>query len=209
MVDHLACITVQRAQTEWYHDKGLAAFAELLAGIYRKLLDRPAEFAQRAASVLGQLPAGALGKQYRHLIKSNALARLLFEEAKDVYLAAPAVFRDLLEAADGHVQALALRGLAADDDRARELAAHNLDLLQATLFRPLHRRTRLWAFRALLNSATSLENARVVCERARQALDLPDKHYPKDRLIGLLGRLLHRWPELRSGRETPVVFETK
>jgi hypothetical protein len=206
LVDALAAVTVTRAQSPWGQDKGLAAFAERLAGVYRKLLKSPGEFARRAAHVLGLLPAEAVGRNYRQLVQTNALARLLFEEARDAYLEAPAVFRDLLEASAGHVQALALRALARDDDRARASAAENLDLLQAALFRPLHRRTRCWAFRALFHAATTPANARLVHDRARQALDLPDKHYPKNRLIGLLGRLLHRWPELRSPREAPVVY---
>jgi hypothetical protein len=206
LLDHLAAVTVVRAQVPWHKDKGLIAFTELMTGIYRKLLDTPAEFARRAANVLGQLSAGAIGRNYRRLVQTNALARFLFEETRDVYLHTPEVLRDLLESPVGQVQALALRVLAHEDDRARESASRNLDVLQATLLRPLHRRTRLWAFRALLGAATTLENAQLIHDKARQALDLPDKHYPKDRLIGLLGRLLRRWPELRSGREAPVIY---
>jgi hypothetical protein len=209
VVDHLASITLIRPKPSWHRDKGLDAFTELLAEVYRKLLKTPAEFSRRAANVLGLLPASAVGRQYRQLLRTNPLARLFFEEARDVYLDAPEVFRDLLESPVGYVQALALRALARDDDRARESAARNLDVLQATLLRSLHRRTRLWAFRALLGAAVNLENARIVHDRARQALDLPDRHYPKDRLIGLIGRLLHRWPELRSAHEVPVVYECR
>jgi hypothetical protein len=37
-------------------------------------------------------------------------------------------------------------------------------------------------------------------------LRLPDKKYPKERLIGLIGGVLAAYPELRIGREVPVVF---
>jgi hypothetical protein len=101
--------------------------------------------------------------------------------------------------------ALAYRVLALDDDRARILAAGNIDLLLGTLFRPLHRRTRIPAFAALFNGATSLDLARRIHDKARQALDLPDLCYPKDDLVGLIGRLLMRWPELRGPGEHPVI----
>ena len=42
-------------------------------------------------------------------------------------------------------------------------------------------------------------------KKARQALDLPDLNYDKEALVGLIGRILHRWPELRRPREQPVV----
>jgi len=35
---------------------------------------------------------------------------------------------------------------------------------------------------------------------------LPDKKYPKEELVGLMGRALAQWPSLRSANEAPVVF---
>jgi hypothetical protein len=207
LLDYLAGLAVVRAQWPW--EGKLPAFIATLAEHYGKLLADPAEFARRAVSVLGRIPAGAIRRQYRRLVKTNSLARLLFEDGSAAYLDAPHLFRDLLEAPDGHVQALALRALARDDDRARASAAQNLDLLRAALLRPLHRRTRLWAFQAILNAATTPDAARLLHDRAREALDLPDEGFPKEELIGLIGRLLHRWPQLRGPRETPAVHEAK
>jgi hypothetical protein len=51
-----------------------------------------------------------------------------------------------------------------------------------------------------------LGSARRVLDRARQALDLPEKRYPREGLIGLCGALLRRWPELRGPREQPVIY---
>jgi hypothetical protein len=187
-----------------YAEKKHLRAAERVADDFEALAGAPAAFARRAAAVLGQIPAYSLF-DYTRLVRENRLARLLFERSPDAYLADPTALRDLLEAPEIHVQALAFRALGRDDDRARAAAAANVDLLQAALFRPLHRRTRLLAFAALENAASRPEAARRVVTRAREALALPDLRYPKEQLFGLLGRLLHRWPELRQPHEQPVV----
>ena len=107
----------------------------------------------------------------------------------------------------GGVQALAFRILGRDEPRAREVAADNADLLQATLFRPLHRRTRLLAFKALENAASRDEaTTRYVLGRMREALSLPEKRYPTEKLVGLIATVLHRWPSLRSPDEAPLIY---
>jgi hypothetical protein len=103
--------------------------------------------------------------------------------------------------------ALAYRALALDDPRARALAAQHLPLLLGTLLRPLQRSTRTLAFGALANAAGTLETARLILERARDALNLPDTRYPKERLLGLMARLLKQWPELRGPGEQPLIYE--
>ena len=60
---------------------------------------------------------------------------------------------------------------------------------------------------ALANAANSPETARLVLERAKDALNLPDVRYPKEKLLGLIAKVIHRWPELRGPREQPVVYE--
>jgi hypothetical protein len=203
LIDHLA----SRALTQlWLHKRDLAGL-ERLAGHYQQLLGAdPAAFARRAVNVLGQVPAFAIGNwSYNRLIRTNRLARLLLERSAGLHLHQPGLLRDLLEAPSIHAQVLALRALALDDDLARAAAADNLDLLLPTLLRPLHRGTRLLAFRALANAAATEGHARTVLGRAREALDLPDKRYPKEGLIGLLGRLLHAWPGLRGAGEGPAV----
>ena len=49
----------------------------------------------------------------------------------------------------------------------------------------------------------------MILDRAKDALNLPDTRYPKERLLGLIAQLLHRWPELRGANEQPVVYERK
>lgn len=165
------------------------------------------DFARRAASVLTRVPVYTLGWRYDQLIQENPLARLLLERSASSFLEDPRAISDLVEGSDIYVQALAYRVLGLDDPRAREAGVQHLSLLLATLLRPLHRRTRLLAFEALKNVAsTSLEVARKVHDRARMALLLPDQRYPKEKLVGLLGELLHRWPELQSPQERPVVY---
>jgi hypothetical protein len=114
--------------------------------------------------------------------------------------------RDLVEAAEIHVMAMAYSALGLEDDRARALAAENLPLLLGTLLRPLHRSTRMLAFRALTNAATTRENAVRVHAKAREALDLPDEKYPQEALLALIAALVDRWPELRGASEEPVVY---
>ena len=45
-----------------------------------------------------------------------------------------------------------------------------------------------------------------VLRRAREALRLPDTKYPKEQLVGLIGRVLHLRPELRGPRERITVY---
>ena len=99
------------------------------------------------------------------------------------------------------------RMLALPDPRASALAASNIEILIGTLLRPLHRKTRLAAFDALVNAARHNEAvARRVHARAREALKLPNKKYPKPELIGLIGRVLAVCPGLASEAERPVVY---
>src|SRR6185436_12659622 len=147
------------------------------------LKNNEVEFSRRAANVLGQVPAFSIWN-YNMLIRENRLARLLFERSAATYLADPRSIADLVEGAEIHVMALAYRALALDDERARTLAAQNLPLLLGTLLRPLQRETRGLAFGALSNAAITLDTARIILARARDALNLPDKKYPKEKLIG-------------------------
>jgi hypothetical protein len=179
---------------------------EVLRKYYDKLRDKPAAFARRVASVLGQLPANSIGGSYKELLANSELARLFFVGSVAALQADPRSVRDLLEAPEIHAQMLAFRVLAGEEEPARQLAAENLDLLLPTLLRPLHRKSRLVALRALANAATNPENARRILGKARQALDMPDQPYPKEHLLGLIAQLYHRWPELRGAREQLLVY---
>jgi hypothetical protein len=144
---------------------------------------------------------------YHALLRHNDLARLLFSRSLPSFLASPVAVQDLVEGSDIHVMSLAYRILAQKDARAVTLAAANLDILLGTLLRPIHRKTRLAAFAALANAARSgPEAAKRVLSRARDALKLPDKKYPKAELIGLIGAVLEVAPELAGPREKPVVY---
>jgi hypothetical protein len=207
MIDHLASRIVTRFG-RWGNVPKLLAEAETLADYYAALKPDGAAFSRRAANVLGKVPAFSIWR-YNPLIKENRLARLLFERSVSSYLADPRSLADLVEASEIHVMALAYRALGLDDPRAHEQASAHLPLLLGTLLRPMQRDTRTLAFGALANAANTVESARLILERAKDALGLPDRRYPKEKLLGLIARLLHRWPALRGANEQPVVYERK
>jgi hypothetical protein len=207
LIDFLTSRLVNRAKSYWAAGKPLEDLVPL-ADYFESLRDRdPALFASRAANVLTQVPPYTFGR-YHATLRDNRLARLLLERSLESFLDDPRALRDLVEASEIHVQHLAYRVLGLDDDRARAAASDNLDILIGTLLRPLHRATRLAAFRALANASSSLPNARRILARARDAMALPDRKYPKEQLIGLIGTIVHRWPELRQPSEAPVVYRT-
>ena len=207
MIDQLASRIVTRAG-RWGNAAKLLEDADRLTDYYAALKTNEAVFSRRAANVLGQVPAYSI-YQYNALIKANRLARLLFERSASAYLADPRSLADLVEASEIHVMALAYRALGLGDPRARDQAMTHLPLLLGTLLRPMQRDTRTLAFGAVANGAGTLESARLILERAKDALYLPDTRYPKERLLGLMAQLLHRWPELRGANEQQVVYERR
>jgi hypothetical protein len=208
LLGYLAC-QVLLAGRNPYHARNTKRAEERLLKHYQSLRSEPVVFARRLAAVLGHLPAQSLGRGYRGLLQHSALARLFFEEGCAGLLEEPRALRDLLEAAEIHVQLLALRALGQEDERARQLAADNLDLLQATLLQSMSSKSRRLAFRALANAATTLESARLIANKARQALVLPEKGYPRGQLLALLAGINRRWPALRGAQEQPVIYRSK
>ena len=205
MIDSLASRIVTRYE-RWGNAPKMVEEADRLADYYGALKADEAVFSRRAANVLSKVPAYSI-YQYNPLIKQNRLARLLFERSAASYLADPRSLADLVEASEIHVMALAYRALGLDDERARRLAAEHLPLLLGTLLRPMQRDTRTLAFNALTNAANTIETARMILERAKDALNLLDTRYPKERLLALIAKVIHRWPELRGPKEQPVVYE--
>lgn len=63
------------------------------------------------------------------------------------------------------------------------------------------------AFSALGNAAAhDRDSAKRILVRAKEAMLLPDMKYPKEALLGLIGRVMHHWPELAGTREKPVIY---
>jgi hypothetical protein len=211
LVDLLASRYITRAGWEGAFDRKaqdtMLKVAEQLAQSFQSLRGRDEVlFARRAANVLTQIPAFAI-YNFNQLLRTNELARLLFVRSFEAFLAVPDAVRDLVEGSEIHVQMLAYRVLAQEDDRARSLAVESLEILLGTLFRPLHRKTRLAAFGALASAARADPSAAArVLKRAREALRMPDKRYPKEQLVGLIAQILHLRPELRGIRERPVIY---
>jgi hypothetical protein len=185
--------------------KGSTETLDLLAAYYEGLRRDEATFARRATAVLGQVPAFAVA-QFDRTIDGNRLGRLFFLRAARGLLGDPRAITELLEAPNIYVQRLAFVALGLDDPRAGERARENLPMLLATLLRPLHRRTRLLALRALERAAEAPEAAARVVARARQALALPEKGYPREALYTLIARVVARHPSLAGPREQRVVY---
>lgn len=180
--------------------------SDIAAEKYAALKLDPPALARRAASVLTRIPGHSI-RSYDPLIRENRLARLLFERSLRSFLTVPDAVRDLLECGEIHVQHLAYRVLGLPDPRAVALAHDNLDLLLGTLLGLLHRGARLAAFAALANAASHVDDARRILARAREALVWPDARYPKEQLVGLIGRILARHPELAEPAERPVIYQ--
>ena len=205
ITDHLASRYATRgawsdAKQPGASDPVVERVADRLAGL--KLPE--ANFARRAAGILTRMPAGSI-RNYQALVHNNRLARLLFQPAPDTFLADPASVCDLIEAAEIHVQGLGYRVLALPDPRAQALAREHLDVLAGALLRPLKREARMQALRALDHAATDAATAQRVLAAARQAFSLPDAHYPKEALVGLVGRLMARHPGLAEPGQGRVV----
>lgn len=203
LLDHIASRAATRPLT--HAPKPIQEQIDLLSHYYEGLRGSPNEFAWRASQVLTQIPAYTI-YHFDNLLKTNRLARLLFERSRQTYLAVPAGVRDLLEAAEIHVQALGFSVLAQERPEAAALAKDNLDLLIPTLLRPLHRRTRILALRALARAGEGLTEAQRILPKAKDAWALPDRKYPKEELLSLIAALLHRHPSLRSEPEAPKVW---
>ena len=180
---------------------------QVLAEYYQDIRDRnDTEFARRASNVLTRVPAYTI-YDINSTLRGNPLARLLFVRSLSSYLSVPGSVRDLVEGSEINVQMLAYRILAQDDIRARALAAENIEILLGTLLRPIFRKTRLPAFDALANAARhDTATGERVLSRARDALRLPDKKYPKEELIGLIASVLAANPTLASPKEQEVVY---
>lgn len=204
--EELADYLASRYATRQHGTRGKSApdAREIAAGKYLALKLDEAAFARRAAAVLSLVPAYSIWS-YDRLIEHNRFARLLFERSLRAFLAVPAAVRDLVEGGEIHVQQLAYRVLGLDDARARAQAGESLDILFGTLLRPLHRGTRLAAFAALQNAASTEPYARLVLEKCREAFALPDRRYPKEALVGMIGKILARFPALAGADEQRVI----
>ena len=203
LTDYLASlVVVVDMQSEWAR-REVAPMVDVLCGVYGALTATPEVFAERAARVLGFAPAGAVpAPGYAPIATGNQLTSLLLDAPLARFLASPAAIRDLLESPETYAQQLGFRILALDELQARTIAADNLDLLKAALLRRMPRRVRLTAFRAMDNVSQELVSATKIVAAVRIACELPDRGYPKDHLIALLGRVLHRHPSLRSPEES-------
>jgi len=180
-----------------------APLVEALSAYYRRLPGGAEALLPRAVRVLGLLPAGStVGYTFSYIAAANPLAKLLFDAVAGAGERALPYLRDLLESPLEPVCRVGLGLLA----RGQIDATDHLDLLVPMLLTDMRKTTRRLALGALARAADDEGRARLIHDRARDALDMPDPRYPKEDLIGLVGRLLARHPSLRGPREQPVVY---
>jgi hypothetical protein len=206
LADLLAARMVTRAWF-WGEKEESEFHLKVLSEYYNQFRDDEVEFARRAANVISRVPAYSIW-DFKTLVKNNRLARLFYARSYSLYLSNPAAVREFLEGSSIFSQNLGFQILGLDQPEAVEIAGRNIDLLIPTMLRPLHRQTRLKALGALVNAAKeSQETAAEILSAARDALSLPDKRYPREELIAMVGKILALWPELRGERERPLVYQ--
>lgn len=172
---------------------------------YQRLED--SEFARRALDVLGRLDEFEV-YQTSSVRERNPLYPVFFGQPHR-YVSVADQLADFLEANNADVHLLGLRVLRQlEPATVAEIAARHLHHLLAYMLNRSRRSTRIAAFEALaLASGQSEELGRLVASRARETLRLRQQFYPRDRLIELIGRAIHRWPALRSESERPVIYD--
>lgn len=201
MVDLLAARAVTVTGRYWTEDR-----VENVGWYVEHYQSLDAEtFAQRAVEVVAHVEAFEFLARNR-IRHTNPLYPVFFADAGR-YRPVLGRVRTLLECSCEDVRYLGLRMLALDGEEQAELAHANVDHLLAYLLNRATRRARIAAFEALaLAASTDEETARRIADRARETLDLRCRDYPRNRLIELIGRVIHRWPALRTEREVPVVY---
>jgi hypothetical protein len=161
--------------------------------------------AERAVSILLRVPASAMRAQ-AELLRRNALTRLLFERAYAACLDRPQHAAQLLQAANPHVRALAVRALAGEDPRGISLADLHFELMLACLAQPLPRTAARRGIRLLDRITGDTARAQRVTQWARGRLEKSEPDALKEDLAALLGRQLHRYPMLRHPQEQATVY---
>ncbi len=209
LLDHLAhqLLTAGFAASVKHPNLKARDDLERLTGYFKALQEKdPRVFAIRAACVISQVKPSEIG-EFDALLAHHSLARLLFLRPLSSYLEASEMLGDMAETGNRHVRQLAYKALAADDKRAREAAARSLDVLMGAFFLPMDSRSRRDGLKALANAGLAdVEAARAILPRAREALDMPGKGYPRQHVAGLIGQLLGAWPELAGERDTVMIY---
>jgi hypothetical protein len=178
-----------------------------LTGYFKALQEKDSRvFAIRCACVLSLMKPSEIS-DLKTLLVNNPLAHLLIERPVSSYLEASELLGDLVETGNRHVRDLAYKALATDDKRAREAAVKSVDVLVGVLFLAMDARSRRVGLKALANAGVSdLEAARVILPRAREAMDMPGRDYPRKDVAGLMGQLLGTWPELAGERDAVLIY---
>ena len=202
MVDMLAArATVVRPG--WYA-RGPLSNLNWYAELYDELDDE--EFAERGVNVLGLIESPGDHWGNARLRAENSVYQVFFDDVER-YASRLESVRDLLEAPYEDARRVGMRMIADAGSRGVDVAVRNADHLASYLLNESSRGTRIAALEGL---AIAASHSRLVADdvlfRARAALDLRRKRYPRDRVIELVGRIIHRWPELQTAREHGIIF---
>jgi hypothetical protein len=204
MVDLLTARALTVAPSWWMRSQGENANLDWYVEHYDAL--DAEEFPHRALRVVTRVEPFEFMNR-RAIRRDNPLYALFFRDVERYRPIAHRV-RTLLESPCEATRRLGLRILSLDGVPRAHLARENLDHLLAYLLNQANRSTRIAAFRALARAASAdRETGTMVCERARETLDLRCRDYPRNRLIELIGRIVHRWPSLRTEREHPTIYD--
>jgi hypothetical protein len=173
---------------------------------YEECRDRPAVFARRAARVLGHCETSS-SLQANMARQHNALYRAFFDDPTD-FLHAPETIRDLIEASSLQVRQLGFLALGLDDDRARSVAADNLDHLLAALLEEHTRPVFDAVFSALIYIAQQQPAvASIIANRLREVANMRKPPFARPRLVQTIACLLQLNPSLQRPSERPVIYD--
>ncbi len=177
-----------------------------LRGYYKALKEKdPKSFALRSVGILSLLKSGDfVGKL------ENPLSRMFFTRSTAALLSEPQLLVDMAESSNDAVRRLAFRALATNDPVAQRAGVKCLDALLGVLLTPMNMQMRRDGLAALANAGESdLEAAKLILPRAIDALDIADRRYPREGLLGLIGRVAGAWPELSGQAGSATVFRRK
>ncbi len=190
LLDHLAGEFLQH---EYWSEEAVASTGEPLAQYFESLGTSSLEFATRSAEMLLRLPEGKI-RDVNLWKAKNPLSALFLVQA-NTYLDHSDIVARLLKAESSLVQEMILRRLASRTELAPVRAQENLKFLESCLTRPIAPQLRSLALDAMEQGVSSEADARPIVKTMLRVLRRPDKHYPHEKVRGVLNKWKVRWPK--------------
>jgi hypothetical protein len=174
---------------------------------YLEAVEPEPQAERRAASIVRRIPRRAIHSQ-QQLMQRNPLARLLFHRAARACIHHMDDAAMLLQAEERHVCALAINALTRSDAQSQARIGENLELLLHALERPLPRMVIRRALPMLEHAAHNQTQAARLTQWSREKLAQAHRRFSQPALLNLVGRLLVRFPALRSAAEQPRIYRS-